>query len=208
GAGGALEGRGPLPRLAHRPGARHRGRRGVRRAAPPPLARDVGLPRPARDDHAGALQGALPRRAGELRLPRLPAPGGPGEALPRPRRGGRHRRAAHRGLDDGPRGIGIGARVPSPGGALLRDRAGGPGGLRAAGRGERLRQLLWKIVTPGARHSWLSSRARRSRLRSVRENYTGRPTSLNDAELAPRSPMALRSRLSRPSPARMGIAPT
>src|SRR5439155_22775618 len=86
-AGRALEGGGPLPRLAHPPGARDRGRRGVRRAAPPPPARDVGLPRPARDDHAGALQGALPRRAGELRLPRLPASRGPGEALPRPRRG-------------------------------------------------------------------------------------------------------------------------
>src|SRR6266480_1073148 len=97
-AGGALEGRGPLSRLARRPGAGDRGRGGVRRAPPPPPARDVGLPRPPRDDHAGALQGALPRRAGELRLSRLPASRGPGEALPRPRRGGRDRRASDRRL--------------------------------------------------------------------------------------------------------------
>ncbi len=106
-----------LPALAHPAGAGARGRRGVRRAAAPEDPRDVGLRRSAGTHHAGSLQGAVPRHPGLVRLPGVPAPRGPSAALPPARRRAADRRAAHRGLHDGARGVGLGARLPPSGGA-------------------------------------------------------------------------------------------
>ncbi len=107
-----------IPRYS---GYRHRVGGGLRRKTAPGPAGLVGLSRPAGNDHARPPPGGVSWSAGVVWLPRLPGPGGSGQAVsPAAPRG--HRRAADRRLHDGPRGVGVGARAASPGGGVFSSR--------------------------------------------------------------------------------------
>ncbi len=123
-AGRGAEAAGRVPALARPRGDRPGTGRGDGRVAARPAAHRLGDPRPSRADAVRDVPHALPRPARLVRLPGLPGARGSGDALP-PARAGEDRRPADRRLHDGPGGVGVGARVPPPGGALLRGRMSG-----------------------------------------------------------------------------------